>query len=240
MKTLALYRGIAVPSAKADDVAAAVGSRGLGGDEGRWRFVVPDIAKVRAELEVLFTRPDLTRNDIFRDTPFPGICACGTSSDGEYYAARHNFSTEDDYPLVIEFDAALDMVYVDPRDFLCTAFQLWDRDSVNLRASQAALLSELFGPGILRYFESVCHVRDQTHRIAMCNLAAFDPEVVLAHHANRKVIRGRYGTTFTSAFFVQGPLHPERIRRLYRAEQYSPLAPDASLDGFFGRLGGSR
>src|SRR5438093_73303 len=46
-----------------------------------------------------------------------------------------------------------------PRDFLCTAFQLWDRVSVDRQDSQRALLSEMFGFRILRYFESVCGVR---------------------------------------------------------------------------------
>jgi len=238
MKTLSLYRGIAVPSARVDAVVAAIESRGLRGDEGDWKFQVPDVAKVRADIEALFARPDLTIKDIFQSTPFLGICACGTSSGGEYYAAKHNFSTKNDYPLTIEFEAALDKIYVDPRDFLCTAFQLWDSCSMNLRASQAALLSELFGPRILRYFESACQVRDQTHRIAMCNLAAFDPEVVSAHYANRKVIAGRYGTSFASAFFVQTPVPPERIRRLYTAERNSPSVPDVSLSRFLGRLSG--
>jgi hypothetical protein len=196
---------------------------------------VPDVAKVRAEIETMFAWLALTRDDIFRDTPFPGICACGSSIGGEYYAARHNLSTENNYPLVIEFDTPLDRVYVDSRDFLCTAFQLWDRDSVNLRASQAALLSELFGLRILRYFDAAYRVTDQQYRIAMCNLAAFDPEVVLAHYSNRKVIRGRYGALFTSSFFVQGPVPPSWIRRLYTIEQYNPPRPDVSLDEFFGR-----
>ena len=42
-----------------------------------------------------------------------------------YYAARHNLSLEKaDYPITIEFTVPIDEVYV---DFLCAAFQLWDR-----------------------------------------------------------------------------------------------------------------
>lgn len=238
MKILSLYRGIAVPSARAGSVFSNISSRGLYGNEGKWAFVVPDVARVRKQLDVLFTRPGLTREDLFQNTPFPGICACGSPIGAEYYAARHNYSPDkNDHPIVIEFDAPLDKVYVDPRDFLCTAFQFWDRDSVDQRAFQAGFLSELFGQRILRYFDSACRVTDQTHRIAMCNLAAFDPEVVLAHYSNRKVIRGRYGTLFTSSFFVQGPVSPERISRLYTVEQYNPPRADVSLDGFLGRVG---
>lgn len=238
MTMLTLCRGIAVPSPHADAVVTGIRSKGLDGREGRWRFVVPDVAKVRAELESLFARPSLMRDDFLGKAPSPGICACGDPAGAEYYAASHNFSSdENNCPLVIVFGVSVDRVYVDPRDFLCPAFQLWDRDSTALREAQAMLLVRLFGPKIARYFESACSARDQTYRIAMCNLAAFDLDVVLAHHANQTVIRGRYRTTFSSAFFVQGPVSAGQIYRVYRVARYASPTPGVTLDDYFGRVG---
>lgn len=66
--------------------------------------------------------------------------------------------------------------------------------------------------------------------MAMCNLAAFDERVVEAHFVNQKVIAGRYGPVFKSAFFVQGPVPPERVRRLYTFQTYAlPSLSDGTL-----------
>ena len=40
----------------------------------------------------------------------------------------------------------------------------------------------------------------------MCNLAPFDESVVKSHYQNQKIIGGRYGTRFSSAFFVKAPI----------------------------------
>jgi|CXWL01.1.fsa_nt_gi hypothetical protein len=234
--TLVLYRGIAVPSETAKDVISNIQSRGLDGEHGFWRFVVPDVPQVRRRIDILFQQPCLTTNDFLQETPFRGVCACGDPLGAEFYAGRHNFSQhKNNYPIVIEFEISLDQIYVDSRDFLCSAFQFWDRYSARGRTRQKRWLTELFGKRILRYFDSVCQNTDQTHRIAMGNLAAFDERVIEAHYSNQKVIAGRYGTVFKSAFFVQGPVPPERIRRLYTFQTYALPSPDLSLDQFLGR-----
>jgi hypothetical protein len=127
-------------------------------------------------LEFLFHKPDLSRDDVLANSQFRAFCACGTAAGAEYYARQHNRTLKENHPLVIEFTSSIDDIYVDSRDFLCTAFQFWDRESSAYRAWQSAVLSRLFGPGILRYFDA-CQSTDQTRRIAMCNLAAFDPDV---------------------------------------------------------------
>jgi hypothetical protein len=63
----------------------------------------------------------------------------------------------------------------------------------------------------------------------MCNLVCFDPGVVAEHHANRRVIAGRYGTLFTSAFFVQGPVDAASILDAFVIENFEPPSPDISL-----------
>lgn len=234
--TRVLYRGIAVPSETAKAVMSNIQSRGLDGEDGFWRFMVPDVLQVRKRIDILFQQPCLTTNDFFQETPFRGVCACGDSLGAEFYAGRHNFSQhKNNYPIVIEFEVPLDRIYVDCRDFLCSAFQFWDRYSARGRTRQKRWLTELFGKGILRYFDSAFQNTDQTHRIAMGNLAAFDERVVEAHYSNQKVIAGRYRTVFKSAFFVQGPVPPERIRRFYTFQTYALPSPDLSLDQFLGR-----
>lgn len=229
MSTLTLHRGIAVPSSEAKDVIAKVRSTGLLGNEGGWKFSVPIVRKVRDELERLFARPGLTADEIFGEAIAPGICACGSSLGAQYYAARHNSNENDDYPMVIAFEAPLDRTYVDPRDFLCTVFQMWDRNPETERAYVAVRLEELFGAAVLRYFDSAAAVSDQAYRIAMCNLASFDVGVVLAHYSNQKVIGGRYGTLFDSAFFVQGPVEANWIRDVYSVSRLVALTPDVTL-----------
>jgi hypothetical protein len=233
MSTLRLFRGITVPSATAQDVIRSIYADGLSGTEGDSKFQIPDIADVRQRLEFLFTKPDLRLNDFFALTPFPGICACGTHSGAAYYATRHNFSLDkNDYSVAIEFTASIDDVYVDPRDFLCTAFQLWDQQSVSNREWQAGVLRELFGPEIIRYFSSVCLSSEQSYRIAISNLASFDPDVVQSHYANKKVIAGRYNTRFSSAFLVRAPIEVARISRVYSPKEFELEPEDISLSAF--------
>jgi len=211
---LTFYRGITVKRRNVDEVLESIRRSGISGDEGQWwKFKLPDISKVRNQLQTLLELEsgDDILNAIFRDSSFSGICACGDEIGGRYYALKHNRSNETTEPVLIVFIASLEDVYVDPRDFLCTAFQLWDRDGHNRINWQKDILAELFGSKILVYFERACRTTDQRFRIAVCNRASFDPEVVLSHYRNKKVIRGRYGTTFCSAFFVKCPVTPTQI-----------------------------
>jgi hypothetical protein len=238
MRTITLHRGIAVARGGADRVAAIIQTDGLSGGEGRLRFQLPDIAEVRKRLDALFAKLDLTRADIFAATPFDGICACGTPLGAKYYALQHNFSAEKhDHPIVIEFTAPTDEVYVDPRDFLCTAFQLWDRESRAFQLWQSEVLRNLFGQPIRRYFAAACQSTNQSYRIAMCNLAAFDPGVLEGHMANTKVIAGRYNTRFSSAFFVKAPVLPNRICRVYTPVYEDEGTVDISLQDFLSGRG---
>lgn len=235
MKEVTLYRGIAVPQDEGSDLVTRIRRNGIDGSEGQWRFALPDIANVRAQLEVLFAKESLTKSDVFSKTPYNGICACGSTFGAEHYALRHNFvAGEKDQPIVIEFTAPLDDVYVDSRDFLCTAFQLWDRAPQNSNHRQTAILRELFGDAVVRYFEASCGSEEQAYRIGMCNLAAIDPKVVEAHLANNKVIEGRFGTQFCSAFFVKTPIVAGRVGRVYVPQIGKDPQIDVGLDDFFG------
>jgi len=210
---LTFYRGIAVESERLKKVLVTIRQFGISGDEGWWKFELPDILKVRQQIQTLrkLKSGDDIMNAIFADTPFSGVCACGDEIGSRYYALKHNRNRDKTEPLLIIFKAKIEKLYVDPRDFLCTAFQLWDSSGHDQKDRQEQILSKLFGPQILSYFESASRTKDQSYRIAMCNLASFDPETVISHYHNRKVIGGRHGTRFCSAFFFKCPVQAMQI-----------------------------
>jgi hypothetical protein len=101
------------------------------------------------------------------------------------------------------------------------------------------VLSALYGSAIRRYFETAAETQDQTHRIAMCNLASFDQDVVRAHYANCLVIAGRHRTRFESAFLVRAPVQSESIRNVRPLSGFSTNAtPDVELQTVIGPGGG--
>jgi hypothetical protein len=75
-------------------------------------------------------------------------------------------------------------------DFLYTVFQMGEPDRAR------TVLENSFGKAILRYAEKAWVSDDQRYRIALCDLAIYDPEVVQAHHTATPIIAGRYGTLF--------------------------------------------
>lgn len=209
---MVFYRGIAIDRQNVQTVLASITQTGISGNEGHWKFRVPDILKVRRSIDSIISLPgDQILKAIFDETPFSGICACGDEIGGRYYALKHNRTSNKTEPLLIVFTASMDDVYVDPRDFVCTAFQLWDREGDVKKDVQRLMLRELYGPRVLRYFDKASNSTDQKFRIAMCNLAAFDPQVVLDHYKNKKLIGGRYETRFCSAFFIKCPIKAEQI-----------------------------
>jgi hypothetical protein len=219
-----LYRGIAVERSNLEATIDSIANTGISGEEGKqWRFEIPDISQVRqicnldpASFQRLVNTIDDSSGErilemIFGNTPFRGVCACGDELGGRYYALAHNRTRSRTESLLIIFTANVNDVYVDPRDFLCTAFQLWDRDTKSAEYRQRAVLRELYGPQILKYFDIARLSSSQRFRIAMCNLASFDAQVCLGHYNNEKVIKGRHRTTFCSAFIVKCPIKPSQI-----------------------------
>lgn len=220
---LTFYRGLAVPRTSADTVMADIRTRGLH-EYGRSYNLFHQLL---AEPEALFSKHDLTTEDTRgKDLPAePAICACGEEEGAAHYAWRHNRHGEDDTPVMVSFEAPLEDVAVDGRDFLYVAFQLGVPD----RARD--VLRRVFGPRVLRYAERAWGRKDGQYDIAMCDLAILDPEVIAAHHANRTVVGGRHRTVFRSAFTVRMPVEPRRILRLWSpATRPHPAIPEVTLD----------
>src|SRR5438105_17652 len=124
VSSLTLHRGIAVPASRVNEVRSAIEARGLSGKDGTWQIPIPDVPLVRAKIDQLFAYENLRRED-FLTGELLAVCSCGTANDACYYAFRHNRSLTNDTAVVIEFTAPMEHVTVDPKDFLCTAFQLW-------------------------------------------------------------------------------------------------------------------
>jgi hypothetical protein len=83
------------------------------------------------------------------------------------------------------------------------------------RFERARTLESLYGASVLPYFWAATATRDQAEKIALCNAAAHDLEVVRGHLRNALVVRGRYGVTFRSAFAVRLPIAPSDIVTLH-------------------------
>jgi hypothetical protein len=205
------YRGITTTINKAESTLRNIKQDGLSGNEGNWKLEIPDVSDVRQRLNNILSSEKPSADDIFKDTPFKGICACGDENGALYYALCHNKSDNNSVSIIIKFIADLDNIYIDSRDFLCTVFQLWDRETTTLKEKQLLILERLYGNGIDKYFSKCISTTDQQVRIAMGNLAAFDPEIIKDHYNNKKTIAGRYNTHFCSAFFVKAPIAASSI-----------------------------
>jgi hypothetical protein len=77
----------------------------------------------------------------------------------------------------------------------------------------------LFGPKILNYADRAWAVASDDRRLAYCDLAIHDPDVVRAHYANRHPISGRFGTSFRNAFKVKLPVLTSAIIGTYSPTQ---------------------
>lgn len=228
LKGQILYRGIAIAKEQAQKIKDGLISIGIRGDEGNWKILVPD---TRDKLEILFNRQDLTTDDTRAKTENT-VCACGDKGGASYYALVHNtHRNTEEVSFVISFVMPLSAIWIDGRDFLYTCFQLWDREGARHFKEQSEILKKLFGVNIEKYFKKAALSGDQDYRVAMCDLACQDSQVIQDHIRNKIIIGGRYGTKFRSAFSVKPPINPRQILSVKSAE-FANLIPSISLEDF--------
>ncbi len=214
------FRGIAVSADKASAATADIRNRGFLASDSRWRMLFNDLKPRAAEL---WQQPLVTT----AETKFEGdkpswVCACADEIGATYYATTHNRTEKDDVPILTSFNADLRDVIIDGRDFLYTLFQLGDPQ----RARPIA--EKIYGKNILKYLDRAWATRDQDQRIAMCDLATQDNDVIRDHAKNTVVIGGRHRTRFRTAFMVQTPVPAQRIISVNIIDAYSHL-PDAEI-----------
>ena len=219
MTTLRLYRGIAVRAASVGETIALITEKGLA--EGPWFWRMEQ--NWGLPIDVLLNKVDLSTADTRAESAFrPAVCACGTVEDASYYAWRRNRNRRDDTPILVEFDAQLDRIIVDGKDFLFTAFQYGEPAKIK------SALGHIFGEKVLTYAEAAWAAEDQDRRIALCDLASMDADVIKAHYANRMVVGGKHGTIFANSFTVALPVQPEAIVRVWSPDS-EPQLPTPSV-----------
>ena len=128
------------------------------------------------------------------------IYTCGDKEGAYYYANFHNRTVENDTPIIIEFEAPPSSIIVDGRDFLYPIFQMGDPSKARL------VLKDCFGKSVLKYAELAWSSEDQLYRIAQCDLAINDRDVIVSHYKNKKILGGRHNTKFKCAFTVSLPI----------------------------------
>jgi hypothetical protein len=219
MKSLTLFRGIAVAEDMADEVVQNTKDNGLSWDErARWRFETPDIQKVRSRIDSILSKDNPAYRDIYGETPHIGLCCCGDEDGGRFYAVEHNRTQEKTVSILIKFKASIEDVFVDHRDFLWSAFIRFDFQNIPLLDRQSVILRKVYGNGVIRYIDR-CRTENfpggNNIRVVMCHLAAFDEKLALDHYRNKKMLAGRYGTRFRSAFFVKTPVLSSSIEKCW-------------------------
>ena len=215
------FRGISVPESVAESTITRIERVGLTGSEGKWKIIYSH----PGDIEHLFSKGDLTTDDT-RDQEMetPVICACGEYGGAAYYALKHNRTQENNTPILVEFEADVNSIAVDGRDFLYTAFQLGDS------ARAAPVLRTVFGEAVLRYAELAWKEESQQKRIALCDLAVNDPRVIRSHYDSALVLGGRYGTVFRNAFLVRVPIPGSAIISVHKVRIETTIPhPDRSL-----------
>ena len=230
MEMLTLFRGISVPKNKAEEIKEKIITKGIMGNEGFWQLSLNDL---RWKISKLFKKPDLNTKDTRTPDDFPVICAADELG-AYYYALVHNrHKDKNEIGLIISFKAPINNIYVDGRDFLYTCFQLWDKYTTKNYAKQLNLLMKIYGNAIKKYFEKASKSEIIDYRIAMCDLATQDINVVKSHHKNTIVIGGRCRTIFKSAFLVKAPIPPNDILNVDIVET-SPYSfiPEITLHEF--------
>jgi hypothetical protein len=194
------YRGISVPGDKAGDVIKSIQDYGITNQKWRWQtdHHKPDPCLIeKSDLRLEDTRP--------KGTGVPAVCACGTIEGAAYYAGVHNKTSEDETPIIIEFEHGFDNIAIDGKDFLYTVLQFGDPDCAR------NIVRAVFGEKGLGYAEKAWANPDQSHRIAIGDLMIHDPDVVSAHYENTLTIAGRYNTRFRNAFTIGLPISALQI-----------------------------
>lgn len=216
------FRGIAVPADQAEHTVTKICEKGLTHGQGWWLME----HEHPGDLAALFAKCDLSIDDTRSGSwAVAAVCGCGDEMGAAYYACNHNRSSENNTPIIIEFEAEKSVSAVDGKDFLYTVFQGGDPERAR------TVLERTFGKAVLRYAERAWSSEEQSFRIAMCDLAIHDLEVIEAHHRNELVLAGRHGTIFKSAFTIALPVSPGAIISINQpvSTQLVPQ-PDIRLD----------
>ena len=219
---MTFYRGITVNPWDEGRVIENILTNGLRVEDSRsWKGL--ECVKLQSKVNNLLYKEDLTTKDtrnaviesdlesdsMKKSQAYLSICASGCKLGASYYALNHNYSPRANLtsPLLISFKAPIEDLQIDGRDFLYSVFQR----SSTLKGVEK--LEELFGPKVRLYFDLAANTphENQDRKIALCDLAIQDEQVIKDHKKNKTIISGRGGVIFKSAFLVREPIAAQRI-----------------------------
>jgi len=219
---LKLYRGITLAKQDVDRVIEDVKLNGINvSEEARWKFQITFIKdKVtelfeKNDLSTLDTRPqknkpnDYTMGELIN----PSKTVCFADKLGAtYYAVKHNKTKEKTVPILIETEIDLKNIIIDGRDFLYTCFQFLEMKDINKQKKQINDLTQIFGKSIEKYLIKSSKTDIQDTKIALCDLATHDDDVIKEHYLNKIILGGKHNTIFRTAFHIKTPIRKEYIK----------------------------
>jgi hypothetical protein len=219
-----LFRGIAVPNDQLEPVIEDIKLNGIiDGSKANWQTRQEKHFK---NLNTLHLNPNLSTKDTRpKDGHANAVCACGEKDGALYYATKHNLYGDNNSPIIIEINTDKSLLSIDGKDFLYTAFQYSNPEKAR------PILEKCFGSAILKYVNRAWSSNNQSFRVAQCDLAIQDIEVIEAHHASKTVIAGRAKTIFRNAFTIKLPVLPASILSVCSPNMLSTIPhPDIYLD----------
>lgn len=221
-----LYRGIGVPVSSVGQEICTILDGGLPTEQDR----ITIEQSFGLQIESVLNKPDLSRDDTEPKSLLrPATYACGTPDSAARYAWYSCRESHDRTPLIIEFDAKITDLRVDGKDFLYTVFQGGCPD----RASD--MIRRVFGEKVLTYAQRAWNTDCTDRKVAYCDLATMDSDVIKAHYANSELIGGRGSTIFRNAFLVALPVLPENIVNVVQlTSKESPQVPSIRLGDCIG------
>ena len=241
MKTLKLYRGIAISENDVENVIQDIKSNGLYHIEKNnyssyvWK-------NVRSQITELYKREDLKRVDTLPSTVWIGnktkkeyknykeapcsegggyrkytegeISVCFADKYGaEFYATKHNITEEKKIPLLITLSLEIENVAIDGRDFLYDVFSSINRKEIKYSKRKIEVLKRVYGDKIEYYFEKAIQ-HPNSDILAICDLIICDNDIIIEHSKNKEILGGRFGTIYKSAFLGKIPISPEKINNV--------------------------
>jgi len=217
------YRGILISDNQAENVKEEMLKNGVLGEKESACYVHNMKDKLTAyfeniNLSLKITRPSVRVDDKsgfhteYLDSDICIYCS-GDLNTAAFYANRERQYSHKiiEAPLVVEFEANLEDVHIDSRDFLATCFSTF-------RITNVDVLTRLFGKKILDYYDKAKKSNNSDYAFAMLDLACQDSDIVLAHYNNKDYIEGRYHVNFVSSFTVKAPIKKESIIDVYAKE----------------------
>lgn len=243
MKNLTLYRGISVSEIELDSTIDSIQAKGLvQNSKQTWNGFI--WKNLKADIDVLYQKEDLTRVDTSPRSKWvktkngghrvysegeKSICFADRYG-AEYYATKHNITKEHIVPLLITVNIDIGSIAIDGRDFLYTVFGCIEPNDLAKTKRQTDKLKKLFGKKIEKYITKIIR-HPNSEKLAICDLAIIDNEIIIDHSKNELIIGGRCNTTFRSAFFVKVPIHPNQIISVERIKNVSSLSyPQITLN----------